>query len=206
MANANNTTIYFGYGSNLWRHQMAQRCPTSTFLGVARLNGYQWIINERGYANVVEVAAGEDEVESHINHPAKHDYAHEVYGLVYTLLPSDEARLDRNEGVPVAYTKEVLGCDFWNATLGDGGVANVTAKPEKVDMLVYINRHQVKPSEPKEEYVYRMNRGIEDAVREGVPEGYVREVMRRFIGEDGVVVDGAREEVALRQAEEFEEE
>lgn len=49
-----NATLYFGYGSNLWKHQMVQRCPTSKYLGIARLNDYRWIINERGYANVVQ--------------------------------------------------------------------------------------------------------------------------------------------------------
>ena len=50
-----NATIYFGYGSNLWREQMKQRCPQSEYLGVARLNNYTWLINERGYANVKKI-------------------------------------------------------------------------------------------------------------------------------------------------------
>ena len=124
--------------------------------------------------------------------------------MVYSLQPSDEARLDRNEGVPVAYDKESLECDFWAAVNGSQP-ANVTGEePEKVDMLVYINRDAVTPSQPKREYVYRMNMGIRDAVKEGVPEGYVESVMRRFIPEmedEGEVV-----EVAKKQALEFEDE
>ncbi|KAM0718725.1 hypothetical protein Q7P37_005796 [Cladosporium fusiforme] len=202
-----NSTIYFGYGSNLWRHQMDQRCPTSEYLGIARLNDYKWIINERGYANVVQMndtsslasdnhhSAGANNAESHKD---------EVWGLVYTLQANDEQRLDRNEGVPIAYTKEFLGCDFWAVENGSGP-ANVSAEPERVEMLVYINREMIGPSDPKQEYIYRMNMGIRDAVKEGVPKGYVRDVMRKFIpeGEDGM---GEVEDEAKRQAAEFEDE
>lgn len=84
-------TAYFGYGSNLWKHQMVKRCPTSEYLGVARLSGYRWIINERGYANVVEMAGNKTEGET----------KDVVWGLVYKLQREDEQGLDKNEGVPV---------------------------------------------------------------------------------------------------------
>ena len=48
-------------------------------------------------------------------------------------------------------------------------------------MLVYIDRKRVTDDKPKEEYVYRMNRGIDDAIKMGVPKAYVEEVMRPFI-------------------------
>lgn len=118
-------TIYFGYGSNLWLHQMALRCPTSRYLGVARLNGYKWIINSRGYANVVEVASS-----------AASNYDDEVYGLVYRLEEEDEERLDRNEGVPEAYTKEDLTCDFW-VSEGEKWV-DVTKKPTASKKVRFI--------------------------------------------------------------------
>jgi len=203
MANSN-STIYFGYGSNLWRQQMEQRCPHSEYKGVARLNDYKWLINERGYANVVEISRHKSsETKEDLPVPSVKAYEDEVWGLVYTLQPSDEARLDRNEGVPVAYTKEWLVCDFWPVEDGDGP-ANLTAKPEQVNMLVYINREQVTPSAPKKEYIYRMNKGIHDAVDEGVPEKYVEKVMRKFIPESGVEEDVV--EVARKQAVEFEDE
>ena len=207
--NATNTTLYFGYGSNLWLEQMHNRCPNSTYLGIARLKNYKWIINERGYANVVEMSDDEyynyddnDNEEGQALTPydedattsagvtttMKQNYKWQVWGLVYSLQPSDEARLDSNEGVPVAYTKEMLKCEFWPAS-GDqddesSKVVKMTrAKREKKDLLVYINRDAVTPSKPKEEYVYRMNMGIKDAIKEGVPEGYVEEIMRKYIPE-----------------------
>ncbi|KAF2019310.1 hypothetical protein BU24DRAFT_431171 [Aaosphaeria arxii CBS 175.79] len=170
------STIYFGYGSNLWLHQMDLRCPTSQYLGVARLNNYRWLINDRGYANVVEVTNS-----SRTNEPSP--YEDVVYGLVYSLEKEDERRLDLNEGVPIAYTKELLPCDVWQSE--DGKPVDVSKKPDSEEkMLVYIDRNRTTPSTPKTEYIYRMNRGISDALKQGVPQKYVDDVMRKFIPSD----------------------
>lgn len=133
---------YFGYGSNLWKDQMKERCPTSTYLGIARLNGYRWIINERGYANVVETFE------------TQKGPTNEVWGLVFELQPTDEDKLDINEGVPEDYTKEDLTVDFWPER-GDK-TPKVEDRAQKIEMLVYINRKRLEPSVPKKEYIYRM--------------------------------------------------
>ncbi|KAF2996675.1 hypothetical protein E8E13_004306 [Curvularia kusanoi] len=162
-------TLYFGYGSNLWLHQMAQRCPTSSYLGVARLGNYTWQINTRGYANVVP-SPSTNSSSSTTTTSEPHNYSNEVYGLVYSLLPSDEQHLDINEGVPIAYVKAHLRCEFWPGTLEDRVNASEPA-PESREMLVYIDHKRTSPGKPREEYVYRMNEGIRDAVALGVPEG-----------------------------------
>ncbi|EME79644.1 uncharacterized protein MYCFIDRAFT_142157 [Pseudocercospora fijiensis CIRAD86] len=193
----NKQTIYFGYGSNLWLYQMRQRCPTSRYLGIARLKGYRWIIYGRGYANIVEIA-GDKQSSS------EHDDSEEVWGLVYSLEEEDERRLDRNEGVPVAYQKELIECEYWaSAKNRRSGRPDTSKDPHKVDMLVYIDRMRTEPSEPKEEYIYRMNMGIHDALYEGVPKDYVEQVMRKFIPERN---EEPLIEVARRPALEFEDE
>ncbi|KAF2650390.1 hypothetical protein K491DRAFT_133745 [Lophiostoma macrostomum CBS 122681] len=204
-------TIYFGYGSNLWLEQMRTRCPTSNYLGVARLDGYRWIINERGYANVVETnfSSGQNDPATDTNSEVREEsekYANVVFGLVYSLEDEDEKRLDGNEGVPVAYTKEDLNCTLWESR--DGGCVDVHEKTGAVrEMLVYINRNQTREHGPKKEYISRMNQGIKDAVKQGVPEKYVVKVMRKFIPKDS---DEERrksvEEKALRQMKKFEDE
>tara|TARA_R110002003_G_scaffold193_15_gene15041 strand:+ start:9780 stop:10421 length:642 start_codon:yes stop_codon:yes gene_type:complete len=208
MPSASNPTIYFGYGSNLWLHQMSIRCPDAKYLGIARLNNYTWIINDRGYANVVDIPSPPTTAQSD-------EYDNTVYGLVYSLTPADEVRLDRNEGVPIAYTKEHLDCDFWSA----GAPSTPDSRHAKIDtrkapdcsreMLVYIDRQRVTADEPRREYIYRMNRGIADAVELGVPEEYVERVMRKFIpaeteedGEEGRTMA----EFAKGQAKEFRDE
>jgi gamma-glutamylcyclotransferase len=202
MAPSASPIIYFGYGSNLWLHQMTTRCPTSTYLGVARLPNYQWIINDRGYANVVEVTDS--------NSTSMSPYDDVVFGLVYSLEAEDEKRLDKNEGVPVAYTKEMLQCEFWPSDTEHK--VDTSKDPEKKeDMLVYIDRNRVQSDKPREEYMYRMNQGITDAVKLGVPEDYVRDVMRKYIPaqEDDDGKEGERErmaEFARGQAAEFRDE
>ena len=74
-------TMYFAYGSNLSISQMDRRCPDNIALDIGRLNGYRWIISNRGYANVIE---------------SENDY---VLGRIYKINNIDEAHLDKDEGV-----------------------------------------------------------------------------------------------------------
>nr|POE87790.1 hypothetical protein CFP56_11019 [Quercus suber] len=191
-----NSTLYFGYGSNLWQQQMSKRCPTSKYLGIARLTGYRWIIYDRGYANIVEID-NEDE------QAAKHEYQNEVWGLVYSLEAWDERRLDGNEGVPIAYKKEDIGIEFWPKAAHGKTPIDIGRKGEKMDMLVYINRKLDEPSKPKKEYIHRMNMGIKDAVHEGVPQKYVDQVLRKYIPQedDEKVVEMAREQALVSENE-----
>ena len=176
--------LYFGYGSNLWREQMTLRCPTSSYVGIGRLDKFNWFINERGYANVK---------------PTSDDSY--VYGLIYTLTPSDEAALDRNEGVPDVYKKVGLPVHTWLSDNGNA-VDTVTQKSELRDVLVYIDRDRIMESEPKEEYIYRMNKGVEDALASGIPSTYVDSMIRRFIPET-LGVNATVKDMARRQAQRF---
>ena len=183
---------YFGYGSNLWKDQMARRCPSSPFTGVGRLRGYRWIINSRGYANIAETGAGSDE----------------VWGLIYDLAPADEVRLDVNEGVPYAYEKAMIPVEFWAEGQLPGGreataATAATAAAVVVEMLVYIDyrRCSGEGNKPRDEYVHRMNQGIRDALHEGVPESYVNGVVRRYI--PAAEVDARTRQLAVRQAASF---
>jgi len=180
-------TLYFGYGSNIWLHQMSLRCPTSKYIGVARLPNYRWIINNRGYANIVASASSD-----------------EVYGLVYSLAPSDEAQLDVNEGVPYAYTKEILKATFRVPRIGEPvDVAAGSTREAAADVLVYIDRHRTVDDTPKQEYIHRMNTGIKDALKEGVPEDYIDQVIRKFIPKQ---CKPGMKELAYKQALRFDDE
>ena len=181
---------------------MLKRCPSSTFIGIGRLDDWRWIINERQYANVIPSSSGK-----------KHEDVQndEVWGLVYTLSSDDERNLDGNE-LP-AYGKEWLEVEFFPANTTSGSCVDTIHKEGSTkEMLVYVDRNCVSEDEPKEEYVYRMNMGIQDAIEAGVPEGYVQKVIRRFIPERKQVEgEAAKREEALRnkaekQAEAFEDE
>lgn len=189
---------------------MHRRCPSSPYVGVARLPDYRWIINGRGYANVVPVTKSSGS-NSNSDKDAHHDPCTSVYGLVYNLTKSDERQLDRNEGVPECYTKEMMTVFLWPSPAATKETGSVDVRHEdlaqKVQALVYIDRQRVDESKPKHEYIYRMNRGIDDAVRLGVPREYVDQCMRRFIPPDKKEEqDGKVQELAIKQAGQFEEE
>lgn len=153
--------LYFAFGSNLSTEQMRSRCPFSTPVGLGYMEGWKWIINERGYANVVRDPGA----------PATQGG---VYGLLYLLPSRDEEELDLHEGVPWAYEKRC--CDVRMVRDNRGRQVD-----EPVRALVYVDEKRVGEGVPEEEYVGRMERGIEDAVRHwGMDGGYAERVMRRF--------------------------
>ena len=124
-----------------------------------------------------------------------------MYGLVYDLTSSDEDKLDRNEGVPFSYTKEIIAVDFWESK--DGEAVDVSCYYTNKHVLVYIDRDRVVDDNPQKEYIHRMNMGIKDAVHKaGVPFAYVQKVMRPFIPEHG---QPEEEELARKQAMNFQE-
>ncbi|KAK6334255.1 hypothetical protein TWF730_003470 [Orbilia blumenaviensis] len=170
-------TLYFAYGSNLSFEQMARRCSQSRYIGRARLHGYEFQINERGYANVVS---------------AKHRRSQSfVEGICYRLHPEDEDRLDRAEGVPTAYTKEEIFVEFFPAqaallgrTVADlvrypppppTGLENQDKDGEAVLAMVYLSTQHVTPGRPWDEYVIRMEQGVHQAMQLGVSSDYLEE-------------------------------
>ncbi|KAJ7172230.1 Butirosin biosynthesis, BtrG-like protein [Mycena filopes] len=148
-------TLYFGYGSNLHKEQMNARCPENKLTGTARLADWRWIINTRGYANIV---------------PSPGD---EVWALVYELSPTDEAKLDVFEGVPDAYMKQTMAVEWFGLKRGDSR--------RVLDALVYVDVERVTEGPPKTEYIRRMNLAIADALAEGVSRAYIEKYLRPCI-------------------------
>lgn len=94
--------------------------------------------------------------------------------MVYILNAADETYLDRNEGVPTVYEKKSINIDFLPVE-GSGVEAGI------IKGLVYVDVKRTNVGGIEEEYVYRMNRGIRDAVEMGMPEEYVERSLRPFI-------------------------
>lgn len=82
--------LYFAYGSNLDLEQMAYRCPDAEVVGPVRLENYELRFRGKGFATV---APKEGSV---------------VHGLVWNITPQCEQSLDRYEGYPRHYTKEMV--------------------------------------------------------------------------------------------------
>ncbi len=162
-------TLYFAYGSNLSLHQMRARCPSSTYVGIGILRGWTWIINARGYANLVAAPSSESGTCTDL-----------TYGLVYELPLEDESRLDGYEGVPWAYTKELHPIELWEEQDATSFKPLTTSGTMK-QALVYIDRVRTEEDRPKEEYVGRMRRGILEAAQKGIPLEWMEAVMGPFL-------------------------
>ena len=137
---------------------MNRRCPENRFVGLGILRGWKWIIITPGYANIVR--SPEDL----------------VYGFVYELSPSDEEKLDGFEGVPRYYTKHIMEIELQSENDKEKSVEQA---------LVYIDMEITEEGEPREEYIHRINKGVNDAVPRGLPEWYIDKYIRRFIPAEG---------------------
>lgn len=120
---------------------MSFRCPHSHDLGLGILHGHRFRIDGRGVATVDPDPSGV------------------VHGVVWELTPGDEETLDRYEGVPRIYTKQIVQIEI-------GGTS--------VPMLIYVSRDGLK-GRPRPGYLERI---VEAAEGRGLPAGYVQELKR----------------------------
>jgi gamma-glutamylcyclotransferase len=95
--------------------------------------------------------------------------------MLYALESTDEVRLDRAEGVPYAYTKHILEIEL------------IAPAEGKVSALVYVDERRRGEGVCLEEYVGRVNCGVEDATQKGMERWYVERYIRPFVpaGEPG---------------------
>ena len=154
-----NAKLYFAYGSNMSRDQMSARCPNSEYRGIAYLTGWKFLINSRGYANIVHTAIDSDR----------------VWGLLYWIYPDDEGSLDAYEGVPWAYGKHMH--------LVESPTCEEVGKMGRLrEALVYVDEKRMTEGCIKKEYVRRMERAVTEAVESGVPRDYADRVLEICCG------------------------
>lgn len=97
--------------------------------------------------------------------------------MMYTLNAADEKVLDRYEGVPSAYKKELIPVEY----LGSHDYGQEQDGLRIVEALVYVDDIRKDPGAPKTEYINRMNLAIKDALQEGTPEEYIIKYLREYI-------------------------
>lgn len=85
--------LYLAYGSNMNQTQMAFRCPTAKVVGTSELKGYELLFKggRRGAVATVEPKEGSS-----------------VPVLLWKIRQADEEALDRYEGYPRFYEKQML--------------------------------------------------------------------------------------------------
>lgn len=89
--------LYMAYGSNLNLPQMERRCPTATVAGTSEIKGYELLF--RGVATVEPKEGGSVPV------------------LLWNIEPWDELALDRYEGWPHLYRKEMMDVELEGKTV-----------------------------------------------------------------------------------------
>ena len=80
-------SLYFAYGINMSREDMARRCPGASIVGVATLRDYRFLITDRGGASVIPFLGSV------------------VFGVLWSIGETDLAALDHYEGVPDSYLR-----------------------------------------------------------------------------------------------------
>lgn len=97
----NKPTLYIAYGSNLNLPQMGYRCPTAKVAGTGEIKDYELLFRggQRGAVATVEPLKGAS-----------------VPVLLWKIQPADEQSLDRYEGYPHFYHKEILPVELSGKT------------------------------------------------------------------------------------------
>ena len=134
--------LYIAYGSNINLEQMAYRCPNSKIVSKEMLKGYE--LEFRGVATIVP------------------NDKSEVPILIWEIDGRDEHSLDRYEGFPNLYRKELFEIEV------DG---------EKKECMAYLmNKGQISP--PTSYYYNVINQGYE---ANGMDKSYLRAALERSV-------------------------
>lgn len=134
--------LYIAYGSNINLEQMAYRCPNSKIVSKEMLKGYE--LEFRGVATIVP------------------NDKSEVPILIWEIDGRDEHSLDRYEGFPNLYHKELFEIEV------DG---------EKKECMAYLmNKGQISP--PTSYYYNVINQGYE---ANGMDTSYLRAALEKSV-------------------------
>lgn len=137
---ANN--LYIAYGSNLNLRQMSRRCPTAKPIGTGMLKDYQ--LTFRSVATIEKVLGAETPVG------------------IWEITSKDESSLDRYEGYPHLYRKEIV---------------TVTTKNGELEAMVYI-MNKGEAMLPNQSYYNTIEEGYMDV---GLDLTYLHEALRDTI-------------------------
>ncbi len=134
--------LYIAYGSNINLEQMANRCPNSKVIGKEMLKGYE--LEFRGVATIVPKENAEVPV------------------LIWEIDGRDEHSLDRYEGFPNLYRKELF---------------DINVNGEKKECMAYLmNKGHISP--PTSYYYSVINQGYE---ANGMDTSYLRATLERSV-------------------------
>ena len=127
---------YFAYASNLSRKQMSERCPDSQPKFVATLPNHKLIFSgwsRKWHGGTATIRPFQGE---------------KVIGAVYEISEKCLRSLDKHEGYPTIYNR------VNKMVIAEDG--------ERVEVITYIMREQLKEIQPAPEYVAVIQQGYKD--------------------------------------------
>lgn len=162
-----NKTLYIAYGSNLNLTQMAYRCPTAKVVGASEIKDYELLFRggRQGSVATVEPLKGSS-----------------VPVLLWTLKEKDLEALDRYEGYPSFYCKEIL---------------EVELKGRTVPAMIYIMNGGHPFGSPSDYYLNTIMEGYKSAV-------FDTELLEQSV-EKSIRLAREQQEVELEQETMFEQ-
>ncbi len=141
--------LYFAYGANINLDQMACRCPDAEVVGPVTLEGWELLFRGSGVATIGRKEGGT------------------VHGLLWQLTPDCERSLDRYEGYPRLYGKQLV-------TVRD-------AQGQELTVMAYIMTERYRtPAVPPTPYY----EGIQEGYRQnGLPVGELKKAWENTVRE-----------------------
>lgn len=121
--------FYLAYGSNLNVYQMRHRCPTAKVVGTAWIEGYELLFKGSYSGSYLTIEKKEGS---------------KVPVVVWGVERSDELSLDRYEGYPNFYYKQVMDISYTDFK---------TQAPKKCNAFVYIMHEERELGIPSNSYI-----------------------------------------------------
>lgn len=138
--------FYIAYGSNLNMEQMAWRCPDARPVYKGYLKGYELFYAGSKSGNYATIRKKEGAVT-----PVG----------IWEISIADELALDRYEGYPIFYYKDIIKLDI---------------NGKEIKAIVYIMRKDAKEGLPSGGYISTVRQGYRDF---GLDEKYITESLRQ---------------------------
>jgi len=140
--------LYFAYGSNMNHKQMRKRCPSSTFISEAYIEGYKFVYD--GYSKnwhgpVANIIISNKDI---------------LWGGLFEINRDNLAALDCYEGYPKTYNRKMI-----NVTDINGKIVNA---------LIYIRSKPEDIGQPSEKYRNIVVKGASDC---GIVDDYIKKYL-----------------------------
>jgi cation transport regulator ChaC len=142
--------LYFAYGSNMNLDQMEFRCPAAEVVGNVRLEDYRLTFCSRNPDSGVATILPEQ--GSHVD------------GVLWKITPDCERSLDRYEGYPYLYGKEVIHVKTEDGTVYESMVYTMNAP------------HKDCPARPSRFYLQGI---LEGCVQNGIQTEPIKEAVKQ---------------------------